>query len=159
MHSATHFVTAFTLSYILVSKLVPLEVIIVWSLLFGVFVDLDIVLGSIYRSRKGFLRTCFQEPFGLLVGGLPLALASTYIFNNWAYSLLVLVPWGSHIVLDYLAVREVRPLLPFSEKKILVGFFRPILHKRSICPTNTCISEWWFLSFSIVIMFVVLAVL
>jgi hypothetical protein len=65
-------------------------------------------------------RTWREEPFGFTFIGLPLAFILSFL--NKIFWILILVPYGSHIFLDYLCIFEVYPLAPFSKLKKKEGF-------------------------------------
>lgn len=70
-------------------------------------------------------RTWIEEPFGFIIIGLPIAFILSMI--NKMFLVLVLVPYFSHIFLDYLCIFETCPLAPFStiKKKEGLGIFIP----------------------------------
>ena len=70
-------------------------------------------------------RTWIEEPFGFIFVGLPLAFTLSFI--NKIFLILILVPYASHIILDYLCIFETFPLAPFSriKKKEGLGIFIP----------------------------------
>ncbi len=172
MHSLNHFLTAFTINYALFANKTGLATILIWSLLFGVFVDLDIILSPFFGVRGTKVRTWFQEPFGLAIVGIPLALLSVWVFNTTLYAQLILYSWASHIVLDYFAVHTVRPWLPFSKKEYVVGIFSRIFENKnkkvqvrntkhsfgacSLFGRQICVSEWWFTTGMFLVFVVVL---
>jgi len=145
MHSLTHFLVSFTILYAFFNHVVPISFIFIFSLLFGVFVDLDIILSPIFGIRGSRARTWFQEPFGMFFFGSIFAFLISQILHSEIFIWLVFLPWASHIFIDYLAIHDVRPLSPFSNKTYHVGFFKPILHKKTLCPRKNCFSEWHFI--------------
>jgi len=80
-------------------------------------------------ERKGIpwysRRTWREEPFGFIFIGLPLAFVLSFL--DKIFWILILVPYGSHIFLDYLCIFETYSLAPFSKfkKKEGIGIFFP----------------------------------
>ena len=70
-------------------------------------------------------RTWIEEPLGFIFIGLSLAFALGFI--DKIFLILILVPYASHIILDYLCIFETSPLAPFSKikKKEGWGIFIP----------------------------------
>ena len=66
------------------------------------------------------LRTWIQEPFGILLFCLPIALILGLFKEVYFY--LAIVSFVSHIILDYITMRKAYPLRPFSNKEINLGF-------------------------------------
>jgi len=100
-----------------------LALTVLFSLVFGVLIDFDHVLNK--KAPWYHKRTWVQEPLGLIIIGLPLAYALSLI--NRDFLILTLVPYSSHILLDYLCVFEACPLAPFSglKKREGLGVFIP----------------------------------
>lgn len=130
MNKINHFLFSLSLSLPFVEPgPAGLAMAALFSLVFGVLVDLDHMLN---KDAPWYLkRTWIQEPTGLLLVGLPLALLLGMIDKSFIP--LVLVPYGSHILLDYLCIFEARPLAPFLDvrKREGLGIFVPDdpLHK------------------------------
>jgi len=124
MNKLNHFVFAFALCLLLLD-VSPRNVFLsaLFSLVFGVLVDYDHVINK--EAPWYHKRTWIQEPLGLLLIGAPLAWLLSLV--DRALLVLVLAPYASHILLDYLCVFEACPLAPFSEvrKKEGWGIFVP----------------------------------
>ncbi len=93
-----------------------------------------------YFTKKPWYkkRSWVQEPFGFLFIGLPLAFFCSFIKNHFFW--LVVIPYLSHLTLDYLCIFETYPLAPFLEKirkKEGFGIFIP----DSLFPTEN--SKKW----------------
>lgn len=132
MHSITHLVVA---SDILLLLGVALPQTFLFALVFAVFIDLDIIVGWKLGKPKHHGRTWVQEPFGVLLLGVPLGLLAQYFLTHGF--LLVIIPYASHVFLDYISIHEVSPFAPFSKRIAHVGWIRPIRIK-----TGTGMSEW-----------------
>jgi len=132
MHSITHFVVAMS---ILLGLGTPLLQAIIFSFVFAVLVDLDILVGRWIGKPRHHSRTWVQEPFGVLLLGIPLGLIAQQFLTNGF--LLVVIPYASHIILDYLSLHEVSPFAPFSQRIAHVGWVRPFRMKTGPGP-----SEW-----------------
>lgn len=125
MNWLNHFLVSFILVYTFFYSRVSVFVIILFCVLFGVFLDLDFITRRfLLNSRGRDLRTFLQEPIGLFFVALPLAGLLSLI--NGAYFLLTLLPYATHIFLDYLTIHNVFPLSPFSKRKMRVGFIKPV---------------------------------
>ena len=162
MHPINHFLIAFTLIFSLFHKLVSIEEIFVFSFVFGVLVDLDLIVGWLSGLNGTRVRSWFQEPLGLVLLGLPLGLLLSVWYVNSVYVLLVIIPWGSHIVADYLAFHVVRPLAPFSNKTMFVGWFRPLMHSEMKGDGRKSLSEGWVtlvVSLILVVMLLIIFIL
>lgn len=124
-----------------------------FSLIFAVLIDYDHKFGK--KKPWYHQRTWVQEPFGFILIGLPLALILSLI--NKIFFVLVIIPYLSHIFLDYLCVFETFPLAPFSKikKKEGIGIFIPSSEKwkRRI---KKGISESYFLYFNLILFLLVL---
>lgn len=92
--------------------------IFLFSLVFGVLIDYDHKFNE--KAQWHHRRTWIQEPLGLIIIGLPLS----FIFGmiDKLFFVLILVPYASHILLDYLCIFETSPLAPFSRIKKKEGF-------------------------------------
>ena len=153
MHPINHFLISFTLLFSLFSKVVSLEEIIVFSFVFGVLVDLDLIVGWLSGIKGSKVRSWFQEPSGLVLLGFPLGVVLSLVYVDVNYILLVIIPWGSHIIADYLAFHVVRPLAPFSNKTMFIGWFKPLMHSEMKGDGRKSLSEAWvtiFISFILV---------
>ena len=113
MNSINHFIFSLSLCLFLgFSKNILLPII--FSFIFAVLIDLDHFYKKIKRPREA-RRTWVQEPFGLILLGFPLAFLLNLL--NKSFLWLTLIPYSSHIFLDYLCVFEAFPLAPFSKIK------------------------------------------
>lgn len=127
MNSLNHALTALTLTLLVVrvDAAGVLEALTA-TLVFAVLIDLDHRLS---RGAPWYLRrTWVQEPLGLLVIGFPTALALSLATGNPELAALVLVPYTSHVALDYLCIFEARPLAPLTAKVVKregLGIFYP----------------------------------
>jgi len=99
---------------------------ILFTIIFALLIDLDFIIRIFVLKQKKGDRTIVQEPFGLLFIGLPLAILLTYTLKQY-YFFLVLIPYASHIFLDYITLHKVFALTPFSKKKFKVGFITPMI--------------------------------
>lgn len=77
--------------------------------------ELEFLRRSSHLGPYPELHTWLQEPFGLILIGVPIAIALSLINKN--FFPLVIVAMGSHIFLDYLCIFPARPLEPFSNKE------------------------------------------
>jgi len=124
MNKLNHFLFSLAVCLIIFDiNLKNLALIIIFSFLFGIAIDIDHVINKKapwYRKR-----TWVQEPFGLIILGVPIALLLGLIDKK--FILLVLIPYSTHIILDYLCIFEAFPLAPFSKvkKKEGKGLFIP----------------------------------
>ena len=158
MNKMNHFIFALTLCLIfLPPSLLNLSLAIVFSFLFGVAIDYDHdfdLKDPWYRKR-----TWVQEPFGLIFIGLPLALVLSRLDD--IFFPLILVPYVSHILLDYLCIFETFPLAPFSsfKKREGLGIFIPNSErwlKRVRRKKLKGIPENYFLPFNFLLLFAVI---
>ncbi len=113
MNPINHFIFSFTL-FLLFRFNQDVFSSIIFSLIFAVLIDLDHLYKKIKKSWDA-RRTWIQEPFGLILIGFPLAFLLSFI--NRSFLWLTLIPYSSHIFLDYLCVFEAFPLAPFSKIK------------------------------------------
>lgn len=124
MNKINHFLFSFSLTLLFVEPdFIGLVKATLFSLVFGVLIDLDHLFNK--KAPWYLKRTWIQEPMGLLVIGIPLAFLLSLVDKSLFP--LVLVPYGSHILLDYLCIFEARPLAPFFDirKKEGWGIFVP----------------------------------
>ncbi len=131
MHSITHLLVA---SALLLALGVPTAHALLFSFLFAVLIDLDILVGRRLGKPRHHSRTWVQEPFGVLILAVPIGLiAQQFIAHGF---ILVIIPYASHIILDYLSHHEVSPLAPFKKWDIRVGLFRPFRERAGIGPSE-----------------------
>ena len=123
MNWLNHFLLSFNLLFLILGKTASLNEIIASSVIFGIMLDLDHAAKWLFTKEKRYLRTWIQEPFGFAVIGIPIAIILSVLLQPY-YFALVLVPYLSHIALDYLTVNEVSPVAPFSKKRFRLGFIR-----------------------------------
>jgi hypothetical protein len=122
MNPLNHFIFAVGISLIFVDlTLGNILLILVFSLIFANLIDIDHFLNK--KAPWYHKRTWIQEPFGVIFIGLPLAILLS--FFNKIYFILVIVPYISHLILDYLCTYRTYPLSPFSnwEKEEGKGIF------------------------------------
>ncbi|MHA1298659.1 MAG: hypothetical protein ACTSO9_04350 [Candidatus Helarchaeota archaeon] len=134
MNMVTHFFLGlFVGTFFFGENIFKVENILI-ILIFSNALDLD----HLYRFRtrpKNHLRTFIQEPFALLIIGVPAGVISGY-FLGFEYFWTVLALFSAHIVGDYLCIFETWPLDPFNTKIVKkegMGFiitFDMILDKR-----------------------------
>jgi len=125
MNQLNHFLFAFILLILFFHNTASLTEILIFSIVFAAMLDLDHLI-SLTLLKKPFWhhRTWIQEPFGFLFIAIPIATILALLFKSY-YFFLVIIPYASHIFLDYLTIHEVSPLAPFSKKEIMEGFVRP----------------------------------
>lgn len=123
MNPLNHWLFALSLLILLFSEIANLKELMLFALLFGALIDVDMIFGKLLHKPDRHLRTWFQEPFGFLVVGLPLGLILATIKPY--YFFLVTIPYFSHIFLDYLTIHEAEPLTPFSKRKVRLGWIKP----------------------------------
>jgi len=124
MNSLNHFVFAIGACLLFIPfSLINVLLAALFSLIFGVLIDCDHTLNK--KSPWYHKRTWIQEPFGLVTIGLPLSFILGVI--DKIFFILVLVPYATHVLLDYLCVFETFPLAPFSKikKREGLGIFIP----------------------------------
>ena len=141
MYGLTHFLFAFNLLVIFFGNVALVKEIIIFTFVFAVLLDLDFITRMYLLKHEGHnLRTLLQEPLGILFIGLPIGLVLSFLFKSY-YLPLTIIPFSSHIFLDYVTVHEVYPFLPFSKKKVKVGFIKQLI------PSARDISKNNFLNF------------
>jgi membrane-bound metal-dependent hydrolase YbcI (DUF457 family) len=127
MNWITHFLFSMNLLLIFLGSQATIKEMIIFTIIFALFVDLDFIFTTYVLKKEGLNhRTLLQEPFGLLFIGVPIGLLFGYFFQAY-YFFLVIIPFFSHIFLDYVTIHNVHPYLPFSKKEIKVGFIRQII--------------------------------
>lgn len=158
MNKINHFLFALSTTLLVI----PLSVenilfTALFSLIFSVFIDFDHYLNKNtpwYRRR-----TWIQEPFGFVIIGLPLAFLLSKV--NEVFLFMIIIPYGSHIVLDYLCIFEAYPLAPFSriKKREGLGIFVPNSKEwkeRVKAKKIKAISENWFTLITFALFLIVL---
>ena len=124
MNWLNHFIFALG-ACLLFIPVTPVNVLlaVLFSLVFGVLIDLDHEFNR--RAPWYCRRTWVQEPTGLVILGLPLSFILGAV--NKIFFALILIPYATHILLDYLCVFETRPLTPFLKirKREGTGIFIP----------------------------------
>ena len=78
------------------------------------FMDLDHIVNKFRHKSEYHLRSFIQEPFAILIIGIPLGLVFYIIFNSLLYFWLCPLLYTVHIFLDYICIFETCPLAPFS---------------------------------------------
>lgn len=124
MNWLNHFIFAVWVCFLLVPPSLTNALLVTsFSLVFGVLIDLDHRFNR--RAPWYRKRTWIQEPPALVTVGLPVSLLLSRI--DEIFFVLVLVPYASHVLLDYLCVFEASPLAPFSKvkKREGLGVFIP----------------------------------
>jgi len=142
MNSVNHFLASVSLLLIFFGDKVNLGEIILFSIVFGVLVDLDLITGILLQKPPKHHRTWLHEPFGVLIMGIPAGLLLSK-FNPY-YLPLTVIPYASHIILDYLTIHEVSPLAPFLKTPVRLGFIKPFPHPKWL-DTDKGISENYFM--------------
>ena len=127
MNSVNHGLIALALTFLFVNPHTPNVLwAVVTALVFGVLIDTDHYLN---KGAPWFhKRTWVQEPAGLLIIGVPAALTAALLLNIPTATWLVLAPYASHIVLDYLCIFEAHPLAPLTYRVVKregLGLFYP----------------------------------
>ena len=118
---------------------------LLFAFFFGPCIDADLAF-SLWRGKPlNHLRTWFQEPFGVLFVGVPAGLLLSMIKPE--YFLFTIIPYASHIMMDYITHHTVSPLAPFSKKKYKVGFIKPWTNDRGY----KGISELWVTAICIIL--------
>ncbi len=97
--------------------------ILLFSIVFGSCIDLNQKVGKKLGRPSHHLRTFVEEPFGVLLIGLPAALLLALI--KIEYFVLVIVPYAMHVLLDYITIHRVSPMAPFSGRVVCVGVIVP----------------------------------
>lgn len=125
MFSPNHFLLAANLLMALFHDRASFGEIAVISLVFGVLVDLDLVVNKFFHTEKQYRRSFIQEPLGIFIVGFPLSWAAGLV--NSLYFWMALTSYVSHVCADYLTVHQVRPWAPLSKKSIKLGLIKPIM--------------------------------
>ncbi|MFX1298816.1 MAG: hypothetical protein ACFFD2_28655 [Promethearchaeota archaeon] len=120
-------------------------------ILLSTFMDLDHVINLLLHKPKYHLRSFIQEPFAILLIGIPLGFTLFWIFGDIIYFWLVILIYSIHISLDYLCIFETYPLDPFSRKVVkregsgIILPFGPEWTERKTEFPNTFEEKWIFL--------------
>ena len=122
MNFWNHFLTSFSVLYLIFQNRTGVIEIFVFAVVFGVLIDADQLIGYLLGKPEEQKSLWIHEPFGFLFFGVPIA--SILLFFNTNYFLMSLIPYALHIIQDYLTIHVVRPLAPFSNKIRLVGWIR-----------------------------------
>lgn len=85
-------------------------------LFLSTFMDIDHIINLILKRPKDHLRSFVQEPFGILLIGIPVGLVLYMLIGDILYFWLCLSLYFAHLSLDYACVFEAYPLDPFSKK-------------------------------------------
>jgi hypothetical protein len=120
MNSLNHFFASLLIIHIIFLEQ-SLLVKAVFSLVFGTLIDLDHFIGKAMGKPDELTRTWIEEPFGILLLGLPIGLALATIDD--AYLWMTLLPYSVHVLLDYITYHKVAPLAPFSNRTFTTGIF------------------------------------
>lgn len=154
MNKYNHFLTSFNLLFLLFIDSSSIIEIIIFSFIFGVLIDQSQRIGKYLKKPLHHRRTWIEEPFGFILIGIPIGLSLSLI--NKVYFFLVIIPYGMHVLLDYLTIHEVSPLAPFSRKNIKIGFFKSEPPEKWYTGKEKGISESYFLIFNITITIIIL---
>lgn len=122
MNGKNHFFTSFNVLALLFIKNASMVEIIIFSLVFGVLIDANEIIGKKLKKPLYHRRTLVEEPAGLLLIGLPLGFLLSLVKREYLF--MTLIPYAVHIILDYLTLHEVSPFTPFLRKNIKVGIFK-----------------------------------
>jgi len=154
MNVFNHFLTSFIVLYMFFIDNNSITEIIGFSFVFGVLLDLNQIIGRYLGRPIHHTRTWVEEPFGLILVGFSLGVLLSLIKKD--YFFMVVIPYGIHIILDYLTIHEVSPLSPFSNKNIKTGFFKSTPSKVWYTGTEKGLSESYFLVSNIFLMIILL---
>ncbi|MFH1649618.1 MAG: metal-dependent hydrolase [Candidatus Woesearchaeota archaeon] len=157
MNVITHIAFAFVLLEILFPSQAP-ATLFVFALIFGGLVDLDSVIMPFFskgtwRQKRDMYRTWVQEPLGLVVIGLPAAFIINALRPGSFW--LVLIPYASQVLLDYISFHDVMPLAPISKKDYRVGLIKPFKKPHWHEERKGYLSETVFLALLVIAIFLV----
>lgn len=152
MNKYNHFLASFVLLFSLFNKNNSIKEIVFFSLMFGVALDLNQLIGRHLRKPLNHLRTWIEEPAGLLLIGIPMGLALSTIKRD--YFFMTVIPYATHIIQDYLTIHDVSPLAPFSNRTIKTGIFRPTSTNAWYDAKRGLLSEKYFIGVVIVIIII-----
>jgi membrane-bound metal-dependent hydrolase YbcI (DUF457 family) len=153
MNIINHFLTSFIFLYVFFIEKVIIIEIIIFSLIFGVLIDLNQLIGRKMGKPSKHTRTWIEEPFGLIFIGIPIGIILSLIKKE--YFFLTIIPFGLHILLDYVTIHEVSPLAPFSKKNINMGFFKSNPPPSWYSGKEKGIPENYFLILNIIIVIII----
>ncbi|MFH1591219.1 MAG: metal-dependent hydrolase [archaeon] len=147
MRSESHLLFSMNLLMLLFGPSMPFSHLLIFSFIFAVLPDLDFLIRRYALKHKDKdLRTWLQEPFGIAFIGIPLAIIAGVMISP-VNAALVLIPYASHVFIDYITMHRVRPLSPFSKKQITVGFIQPA---HNPCKFKARLHEHHFLALNMV---------
>ena len=121
---------------------------LLFAFFFGPCIDADLFVGLWMGKQADHLRTWFQEPLGVLFVGVPAGLLLSSIKPE--YLVFAVLPYASHIIMDYVTHHTVCPLAPFSKKKYKVGFFKPWPNQNDY----KGLSELWVTAVCVILIFI-----
>jgi membrane-bound metal-dependent hydrolase YbcI (DUF457 family) len=156
MNAINHFLLSFNLLLIIFGYKIPIWELALFSVIFAVLIDLHQIIGWIERKPRHHKRTWLEEPPALFIIALPIAILLSLLRSQ--NFLLVMIPYGVHILLDYLTIHEVSPLAPFSKKKYNTGIFHRLPKKEWFSPKDSTFSEGYVLTVNIIIIASILAI-
>src|SRR3989338_3625541 len=114
MNPINHVLTSYILLYLIFSESATAAELFVFAVVFGALIDINKLLGRWMRKPLHHQRTWIEEPFGVLLVGVPAGLALSLIKSEYFW--MTLLPYAVHVLQDYLAVHEVSLLARFSNK-------------------------------------------
>ena len=119
MNWLNHFIFSVGVCLLFIPVTLPyILLVITFSIIFSVLIDFDHKFSK--RTPWYRKRTWIQEPFGLIIIGLPISFILGMIDEIFFF--LILIPYALHIFLDYLCIFETYPLAPFSKIRKREGF-------------------------------------
>jgi len=158
MHKLNHFIFSVSVClFLLELSIINLLLIFVFSVIFACLIDYahhPLILKKLKLKKPWYhRRTWIQELGGFISLGLPSAFILNYL--NPTFCILVIMPYLSHIFLDYLCIFPAYPLAPFFkiEKPEGYGIFVPRSEKwekRIKAKKIRAISENYFLIINLV---------
>lgn len=145
MNAWNHFLTAFVVLFVLYANSHSIYEIMAFSLVFGVLIDFDQIIGKFLKKPRQHRRTWLEEPFGLAFVGLPLGVVLSLFKPD--YFFMIIIPFVLHIMLDYVTIHEVTPFAPISNRKVKVGFFKSFPKPKWYKKYEKGVSEVYFTFF------------
>jgi membrane-bound metal-dependent hydrolase YbcI (DUF457 family) len=144
VNGINHFLFSFSLNILLFQEYLSLRMIILMTIIFSVFIDVDQIITYMKNGQdNGHLRTWLQEPLGFFLIFVPLAWILSFV--NPYFFPLVLLTVSSHILLDYITIHKVKPLSPVRRRERMIGFVKPYPEKKWMNKQRG-ISEMYFLA-------------